>query len=70
MRAEPITNPRKRVKYLCRVGDTIVGGAMGLAMAAGLDLPAAMRLANAAAGVVVAKLEQQFVRLTELAETL
>lgn len=36
-------------------GDTVIGGT-GLALAAGLDLPEAMQLANAAAGVVVGKL--------------
>ena len=35
-------------------GDTVIAG-MGLAMAAGLDFPEAMQLANAAAGVVVGK---------------
>ena len=50
-------------------GDTVIG-AMGLAMAAGLDLPAAMRLANAAAGVVVAKLGTAVCSFDELAEAL
>ena len=36
-------------------GDTVIG-TLGLAMAAGLPLETAMSLANAAAGVVVAKL--------------
>ncbi len=36
-------------------GDTVIG-TLGLAMAAGLPLPVAMSLANAAAGIVVAKL--------------
>ncbi len=36
-------------------GDTVIAS-MALSMAAGLDLPQAMQLANAAAGVVVAKL--------------
>jgi rfaE bifunctional protein kinase chain/domain len=36
-------------------GDTVIA-TLGLMMAAGLDLPEAMKLANAAAGVVVAKL--------------
>lgn len=36
-------------------GDTVIG-TLGLAMAAGLPLPAAMSLANAAAGIVVGKL--------------
>ncbi|GGY10679.1 D-glycero-beta-D-manno-heptose-7-phosphate kinase [Paludibacterium paludis] len=36
-------------------GDTVIG-TLGLMMAAGLPMPAAMSLANAAAGVVVAKL--------------
>jgi len=31
-------------------------GTLGLMLAAGLELPLAMRLANAAAGIVVAKL--------------
>ena len=50
-------------------GDTVIG-AMGLAMAAGLDLPEAMRLANAAAGVVVAKLGTAVCSFDELAEAL
>ena len=36
-------------------GDTVIG-TLGLMLAAGLELPVAMRLANAAAGIVVAKL--------------
>ena len=36
-------------------GDTVIAS-MALSMAAGLDLPQAMQLANTAAGVVVAKL--------------
>ncbi|WP_305883448.1 D-glycero-beta-D-manno-heptose-7-phosphate kinase [Chromobacterium sp. IIBBL 290-4] len=36
-------------------GDTVIG-TLGLALAAGLEMPAAMSLANAAAGVVVGKL--------------
>ena len=36
-------------------GDTVIG-TLGLMLAAGLELPLAMRLANAAAGIVVAKL--------------
>jgi rfaE bifunctional protein kinase chain/domain len=36
-------------------GDTVIG-TLGLMLAAGLDMPLAMRLANAAAGIVVAKL--------------
>jgi len=36
-------------------GDTVIG-TLGLMLAAGLSLPLAMRLANAAAGIVVAKL--------------
>jgi rfaE bifunctional protein kinase chain/domain len=36
-------------------GDTVIG-TLGLMLAAGLDMPRAMRLANAAAGIVVAKL--------------
>ena len=50
-------------------GDTVIG-AMGLAMAAGLTLPEAMRLANAAAGVVVAKLGTAVCSFDELAEAL
>lgn len=50
-------------------GDTVIG-AMGLAMAAGLNLPEAMRLANAAAGVVVAKLGTAVCSFDELAEAL
>ena len=50
-------------------GDTVIG-ATGVAMAAGLDLPEAMRLANAAAGVVVAKLGTAVCSFDELAEAL
>ena len=50
-------------------GDTVIAG-MGLAMAAGLDLPEAMRLANAAAGVVVGKLGTAVCTFDELAEAL
>lgn len=50
-------------------GDTVIAG-MGLAMAAGLDFPEAMRLANAAAGVVVGKLGTAVCTFDELAEAL
>ena len=50
-------------------GDTVIAG-MGLAMAAGLDLPEAMRLANAAAGVVVGKLGTAVCSFDELAQSL
>jgi bifunctional ADP-heptose synthase (sugar kinase/adenylyltransferase) len=46
-------------------GDTVIG-TMGLMLAAGLPLPQAMRLANAAAGVVVAKLGTAICRQQEL----
>ncbi|AXK39720.1 D-glycero-beta-D-manno-heptose-7-phosphate kinase [Crenobacter cavernae] len=46
-------------------GDTVIG-TLGLGLAAGLDLPAAMKLANAAAGVVVAKLGTAVCRQDEL----
>ena len=50
-------------------GDTVIAG-MGLGMAAGLSLPEAMRLANTAAGVVVAKLGTAVCTFDELAEIL
>lgn len=50
-------------------GDTVIAG-MGLAMAAGLDLPEAMQLANAAAGVVVGKLGTAVCSFDELAQSL
>ena len=50
-------------------GDTVIAG-MGLAMAAGLDVPEAMRLANAAAGVVVGKLGTAVCSFDELAQSL
>lgn len=50
-------------------GDTVIAG-MGLAMAAGLDFPEAMRLANTAAGVVVAKLGTAVCSFEELAAAL
>ena len=50
-------------------GDTVIAG-MGLAMAAGLDFPEAMRLANAAAGVVVGKLGTAVCSFDELAQSL
>lgn len=50
-------------------GDTVIAG-MGLAMAAGLDLPEAMWLANAAAGVVVGKLGTAVCSFDELAQSL
>jgi rfaE bifunctional protein kinase chain/domain len=46
-------------------GDTVIG-TMGLMLAAGLPLPQAMSLANAAAGVVVAKLGTAICRQHEL----
>ena len=50
-------------------GDTVIAG-MGLPMAAGLDFPEAMRLANAAAGVVVGKLGTAVCSFDELAQSL
>ena len=50
-------------------GDTVIAG-MGLAMAAGLDCPEAMQLANAAAGVVVGKLGTAVCSFDELAQSL
>ncbi|MDO5059042.1 MAG: D-glycero-beta-D-manno-heptose-7-phosphate kinase [Neisseria sp.] len=50
-------------------GDTVIGGT-GLALAAGLPLPEAMRLANAAAGVVVGKLGTAVCSFEELAAAL
>ena len=50
-------------------GDTVIG-AMGLALAAGYSLPEAMYLANAAAGVVVAKLGTAVCTFEELATVL
>ncbi|WP_274584787.1 D-glycero-beta-D-manno-heptose-7-phosphate kinase [Neisseria leonii] len=47
-------------------GDTVIGG-MALALAAGLDWPEAMQLANAAAGVVVGKLGTAVCTFDELA---
>ena len=46
-------------------GDTVIG-TMGLMLAAGLQLPQAMTLANAAAGIVVAKLGTAVCRQEEL----
>jgi rfaE bifunctional protein kinase chain/domain len=46
-------------------GDTVIG-TMGLMLAAGLPLPQAMSLANAAAGIVVAKLGTAICRQQEL----
>jgi D-beta-D-heptose 7-phosphate kinase / D-beta-D-heptose 1-phosphate adenosyltransferase len=50
-------------------GDT-VAAVVGLAMAAGLDMVDAMRLANAAAGVVVAKHDTATVTIQELSRAL
>lgn len=46
-------------------GDTVIA-TLGLSLAAGLSLPVAMTLANAAAGVVVAKLGTALVHQEEL----
>jgi len=46
-------------------GDTVIG-TIGLMLAAGLPLPQAMKLANAAAGIVVAKLGTAICRQEEL----
>ena len=46
-------------------GDTVIG-TLGLMCAAGFDLPAAMQVANAAAGIVVGKLGTAVVTFTEL----
>ena len=50
-------------------GDTVIAG-MGLALAAGMALPEAMQLSNAAAGVVVTKLGTAVCTFDELAEAL
>ena len=50
-------------------GDTVIA-ALGLGLAAGLDLPEAMRLANAAAGVVVGKVGTAVCTFDELAQSL
>ncbi|EGZ48050.1 D-glycero-beta-D-manno-heptose-7-phosphate kinase [Neisseria wadsworthii] len=50
-------------------GDTVIAG-MGLGLAAGLDLPEAMQLANIAAGVVVGKVGTAVCSFEELAEGL
>ena len=50
-------------------GDTVIA-TMGLCLAAGYDLPDAMRTANAAAGVVVAKLGTAVCSYQELAQAL
>lgn len=50
-------------------GDTVIA-AMGLCLAAGKTLPEAMHIANAAAGVVVAKLGTAVCRFDELAAAL
>jgi len=48
-------------------GDTVIG-TLGLMIAAGMELPEAMRLANAAAGIVVAKLGTAVCSQAELFE--
>lgn len=50
-------------------GDTVIAG-MGLGLAAGLDLPEAMQLANIAAGIVVGKLGTAVCSFDELADAL
>lgn len=50
-------------------GDTVIAG-IGLGVAAGLDLPESVRLANAAAGVVVGKLGTAVCTFDELVEVL
>ena len=50
-------------------GDTVIA-TLGLMMAAGLDMPAAMRVANRAAGVVVGKLGTATVSREELLSSL
>jgi len=50
-------------------GDTVIG-TLALMVAAGADLPAAMRVANHAAGIVVGKLGTAVVHREELAESL
>jgi len=46
-------------------GDTVIAS-MAVMLASGADLPAAMRLANRAAGIVVGKLGTAVVHLDEL----
>jgi len=50
-------------------GDTVIA-AMGLSLAAGYTLPEAMHTANAAAGVVVAKLGTAVCSFAELEQAL
>ncbi|MDO4641508.1 MAG: D-glycero-beta-D-manno-heptose-7-phosphate kinase [Neisseria sp.] len=50
-------------------GDTVIAG-MGLGLAAGLDLPEAMQMANIAAGIVVGKLGTAVCSFDELADAL
>lgn len=50
-------------------GDTVIAG-MGLGLAAGLDLPEAMQLANIAAGIVVGKLGTAVCSFDELYDAL
>jgi D-beta-D-heptose 7-phosphate kinase / D-beta-D-heptose 1-phosphate adenosyltransferase len=69
--AEPVhqrTNARE-VFDVSGAGDT-VSAVMGLAMAAKLDIVEAMRLANAAAGVVVSKRGTATVTVSELSQAL
>lgn len=71
-RADKIDHQATRAQEVYDVsgaGDTVIA-AMGLCLAAGYDLPEAMHTANAAAGVVVAKLGTAVCSFMELAQAL
>lgn len=71
-RAEQIDHQPTRAQEVYDVsgaGDTVIA-AMGLCLAAGYDLPDAMHIANAAAGVVVAKLGTAVCSFEELTQAL
>ena len=71
-RADKIDHQATRAQEVYDVsgaGDTVIA-TMGLCLAAGYDLPKAMHTANAAAGVVVAKLGTAVCSFTELEKAL
>ena len=62
---EHVPTVAREVFDVSGAGDTVIG-TLGLMCAAGFDLPAAMQVANAAAGIVVGKLGTAEVTFTEL----
>jgi D-beta-D-heptose 7-phosphate kinase/D-beta-D-heptose 1-phosphate adenosyltransferase len=64
-----VTARARQVYDVTGAGDTVIA-TLALALAAGADLEEAMRLANAAAGIVVGKLGTAVVTLDELAAAL